>query len=75
MKRIVLALMLTAIASSAYAYSPRCKPNKKLAGAALTSFMKKCATDKCSAHATKKKYSGAAATSYVKKCVSDATAK
>ncbi|MHB8886590.1 hypothetical protein [Methylovirgula sp. HY1] len=71
MKRIVLALMLTAIASSAYAYSPRCKPEKKLSGAALTSFMKKCATDKCTAHATEKKYHGAAKASYIKKCVSD----
>ena len=71
MKRIVLALMLTAIAGSASAYSPHCKPEKKLAGAALTSFMQKCATDKCTAHAAKKKYSGAAKTSYIKKCVSD----
>lgn len=74
MKRIALALMLTAIASSAYAYSPRCKPDKKLSGAALTSFMKKCATDKCTAHADEKKYSGAARTSFIKKCVSDTLA-
>ena len=75
MKRFATALLLIATASSAYAYSPHCKPDKKLAGAALTSFMKKCATDKCTAHAAKKKYSGAAQTSYIKKCISDAIGK
>ncbi len=48
---------------------------KKLAGAAQTSFMKKCqkdATATCTATATSKKLSGAARTSFTKKCVSDA---
>lgn len=48
---------------------------KKLAGAALTSFMKKCETDagkKCDASAAEKKLAGAAKTSFTKKCVSDA---
>ncbi|MGB8278446.1 MAG: hypothetical protein WCF20_11025 [Methylovirgula sp.] len=67
MKSIALALMLTAFAGSAYADSPSCKTQaagKKLAGAALSSFMKKCATDTCNAAAADK-------TSFVKKCVSD----
>jgi hypothetical protein len=47
----------------------------QLAGAAKTSFMKKCETDAkttCNATAADKKLAGAAKTSFVKKCVSDA---
>jgi hypothetical protein len=49
--------------------------DKKLAGAALNSFMKKCQTDAqstCTAAAAGKKLAGAAKTSFTKKCVSDA---
>jgi hypothetical protein len=49
--------------------------DKKLAGAAKTSFMKKCETDAqttCDAAAASKKLAGAAKTSFTKKCVSDA---
>ena len=49
--------------------------DKKLAGAALTSFMKKCETDAqtaCDASAVDKKLNGAAKTSFSKKCVTDA---
>jgi hypothetical protein len=49
---------------------------KKLAGAALKSFMTKCEKDaaaKCSANAKEKKLHGAAETSFTKKCVRDAT--
>jgi hypothetical protein len=49
--------------------------DKKLAGAALSSFMKKCETDTqaaCDASAVDKKLSGAAKTSFTKKCVADA---
>jgi hypothetical protein len=52
---------------------------KKLAGAAKTSFVKKCETDagasataSCDAQATEKKLAGAAKTSFVKKCETDA---
>jgi hypothetical protein len=48
---------------------------KKLAGAAQTSFMKKCQTDAtagCDKQAAEKKLAGAAKTSFTKKCVSDA---
>jgi hypothetical protein len=49
--------------------------SKKLAGAAMTSFMKKCQSDAaktCDATAADKKLAGAAKTSFTKKCVSDA---
>ena len=49
--------------------------SKKLAGAAMTSFMKKCQTDAtaaCDKSAAEKKLSGAAKTSFTKKCVGDA---
>ena len=48
---------------------------KKLAGAAKTSFLKKCeadATAKCEAAAAEKKLAGAAKTGFEKKCVKDA---
>lgn len=78
-----------AIASSAFAQSAPVQPapdvprspscaaeatTKKLAGAAKTSFMKKCEADSstaCDASASSKKLNGAAKTSYTKKCVSD----
>ena len=48
---------------------------KKLAGAAKTSFMKKCQSDAqstCDSAAADKKLAGAAKTSFTKKCVADA---
>jgi cation transporter-like permease len=48
---------------------------KKLAGAAMNSFMKKCQTDAtsaCSTQASERKLAGAAKTSFTKKCVTDA---
>ena len=84
MTRFCIAMLLCAVASSAYAQNaptaprnPSCTTeatDKKLAGAAKTSFMKKCETDStaaCDAAATDKKLSGAAKTSFTKKCVSD----
>ncbi|HLJ71527.1 MAG TPA: hypothetical protein VKU03_09430 [Roseiarcus sp.] len=50
--------------------------DKKLAGAAKTSFMTKCKKDAqaaCDSQAAEKKLAGAAKTSFTKKCVSDAT--
>jgi hypothetical protein len=54
---------------------------KKLAGAAKTSFVKKCSgegagspTDTCEKQAAEKKLAGAAKNSFVKKCVADASA-
>jgi hypothetical protein len=48
--------------------------DKKLAGAAKTSFMTKCERTACQAQAADKKLHGAAQTSFVNKCVKDATA-
>lgn len=76
MKKLAIALALTVLSSAAYADS--CKATsaeKKLAGAAQTSFMKKCETDakkSCDAAAVEKKLNGAAKTSFTKKCVTDA---
>jgi hypothetical protein len=78
MKRIALALFLSMLTAGAYAQSPTCKTqadDKKLAGAALNSFMKKCQSDaqkSCDGQAKDKKLAGAAKTSFTKKCVTDA---
>ena len=50
--------------------------DKKLAGAAKTSFLTKCKKDAqaaCDSQAADKKLAGAAKTSFTKKCVADAT--
>jgi len=73
---VVSALVL---ASNAGAQAPATTCNavaqeKKLAGAAKTSFLKKCereATEKCEAAATERKLAGAAKNSNVKKCVKE----
>ena len=56
--------------------------DKKLAGAARTSFVKKCEKDHatpasaaCEKSATDKKLAGAARTSHIRKCMADAAAK
>jgi hypothetical protein len=76
-KVIVAVAVLTAgIASAQAADSCTTQASaKKLAGAAQTSFMKKCQKDasaSCDAAAKDKKLAGAAKTSFTKKCVSDA---
>lgn len=76
MKALAIAIVLTVASTAAYADS--CKATageKKLAGAALTSFMKKCESDAqkaCDTSAGEKKLAGAAKTSFTKKCVTDA---
>ena len=79
MKLIATSLVLSLYAATALAAGPSCKENaaeKKLAGAALTSFMTKCQKDaqaSCDTAAQDKKLHGAAKTSFTKKCVKDAT--
>lgn len=88
MKNLALALACAslccwgsyAVAQSPVPAAPDCAAQatgKKLAGAALNSFMKKCERDSavsaCDAAATEKKLAGAAKTSFTKKCVQDAT--
>jgi hypothetical protein len=77
MKTIAIVIASFCLATAAMADS--CKDqaaSKKLAGAALTSFMAKCTKDaqtSCDSQAAEKKLAGAAKTSFTKKCVSDAT--
>lgn len=75
MKQIVLAVVLAMIAGSAQAASCKSQAgDKKLAGAALTSFMKKCETDAtsaCEKSSAQMKLAGAAKTSHMKKCIAD----
>jgi hypothetical protein len=74
---LVTSCLATGVVTSAMA-DASCKvqaTDKKLAGAALTSFSKKCAKDAasaCDAQAATKKLNGAAKTSFVKKCTTDA---
>ncbi len=77
MKALMIAALLLASAGNAYA-DGTCASNaadKKLAGAAKTSFLTKCQKDAvsgCDAQAATKKLAGAAKTSFTKKCVNDA---
>jgi len=84
MKSLLVALAIAVFASSAaFAANPTCEAQaaeKKLAGAAKSSFIKKCdkdateaATTACTTQATEKKLAGAAKSSFMKKCVKDAT--
>ena len=78
MKRIFLAaIIVTFAAGSALAQGASCetkamgKDGKPLAGAAKTSFMKKCTHESCETKAVGsdgKKLAGAAKTSFMKKC-------
>jgi hypothetical protein len=75
MKAILVAAVLSLVAGSAHAASCKAEASgKKLAGAAMNSFMKKCQSDaakSCDAQAAEKKLAGAAKTSFTKKCVKD----
>jgi hypothetical protein len=75
---IVAAFTSLCLAQSAIAADASCAARaaeKKLAGAAKTSFMTKCeadATAACESQAADRKLAGAARTSFVGKCVKDA---
>ena len=74
MKTILFAAALSLVATSAFATCKSDAAGKKLAGAALTSFMTKCekdATAACELDSNTKKLAGAAKTSHMKKCVTD----
>jgi hypothetical protein len=77
MKRIFLVAVLTAFAIGSAAAQETCdskavgKDGKPLAGAAKTSFMKKCMADTCATKAVGsdgKPLAGAAKTSFMTKC-------
>lgn len=85
-KFVMIALLAVTSANMAFAGDAACDAKaaeKKLAGAAKTSFLKKCEKDakaaasqsSCDAKAAEKKLAGAAKNSFVKKCVKDAGAK
>ena len=84
MNRFLIALALIGLSSSSLAAGSTCEAQateKKLSGAAKTSFVNKCekdavatATKSCDAQAAEKKLAGAAKNSFTKKCVADATA-
>ncbi len=86
MNRLSLIVAAAAIVASqgAFAANATCEAqaaDKKLAGAAKDSFVKKCEKDAtaavqktCDAQAAEKKLAGAAKTSFTKKCVADAAA-
>jgi hypothetical protein len=81
MKRIFLAAIVAMFAIGSAVAQETCeskavgKDGKPLAGAAKTSFMKKCMAETCEVKAVGsdgKKLSGAAKTSFMKKCESGA---
>lgn len=80
----LIALLIVAFGATAAHAADDCAARaaeKKLAGAAKNSFMKKCQADaagpgaaSCEATAKEKKLAGAAKNSFMKKCVADAQA-
>ncbi len=76
MRVLILAAAFALVAGGAHAAACKIEAsNKKLAGAALNSFMTKCEKDAqamCDQSATDKKLAGAAKTSHIKKCLTDA---
>lgn len=76
-KHLACLIALT-VSAAAWAEGPSCNAaaaEKKLAGAAKTSFLKKCEKDAaatCEAASKEKKLHGAAKNSFEKKCVKDA---
>ncbi len=78
MRVTLLAVMLCLTAATAWAEGTGCAAqaaDRNLAGAAKTSFLKKCQADAqtaCDAQAADKKLAGAAKASFVKKCASAA---
>lgn len=75
MRALVVAAAMVFAAGNAHAAACKIEAsNKKLAGAALNSFMTKCAKDAratCDQSAADKKLHGAAKDSHIKKCVND----
>lgn len=78
MRRVLPLILSLSFAGAAFAEGPTCAASaadKKLAGAAKSSFMKKCQADakaSCETQAKDKKLAGAAKASFTKKCVKDA---
>ena len=78
---VLFALAMAAVSAHAAEDCAAKAAEKKLAGAAKNSFIKKCEADAkgpevvaCEAKAKEKKLAGAAKNSFVKKCAADAAA-
>jgi hypothetical protein len=74
MKKIAFALAICVMSGPAFANCQSDATDKKLAGAALNSFMTKCKRDAetaCTTDSDTRKLAGAARTSHMKKCVDD----
>ena len=81
MRLMIAAMTLALTASLTHAADTTCEAkaaDKKLAGAAKNSFVKKCEKDAakstCATTAADKKLAGAAKNSFIKKCEKDAAA-
>lgn len=78
MRQILVFVAILALGSSALAEGSNCQAaaaEKKLAGAAKASFLKKCEKDaiaQCEMTSKEKKLAGAAKASFEKKCLKDA---
>jgi len=81
MRLLIASIVLALTAGMAHAADATCDAkaaDKKLAGAAKSSFVKKCMKDSaksaCATTAADKKLAGAAKNSFIKKCEKDAAA-
>ncbi|MBI1285218.1 MAG: hypothetical protein GC183_12930 [Thiobacillus sp.] len=74
MKSLIALLGALVLSSPAFAADSACMAQaqeKRLAGAAQGSFMRKCVRDSCEVTSAEKKLAGAARSSFTKKCVAD----
>jgi len=74
MQSLIALLSALVLSFPAFAADSACMSQaqeKKLAGAAQGSFMRKCVRDSCEATSAEKKLAGAAKNSFTKKCVAD----
>lgn len=74
MKKLIALLGAMIISMPAFAADNACMTQaseKKLSGAAQTSFVRKCMVDDCEATSLEKKLAGAAKSSFTTKCVAD----
>lgn len=77
--RILVTAAVTFLFAAGSAFADTCADRaaeKKLAGAAMSSFMKKCEKDEsaisaCETRASEKKLAGAARSAFMRKCVED----
>ena len=85
MRKLLALALLACVSTATFAADASCETKateKKLAGAAKNSFVKKCEKDSkasgaqasCDTKAAEKKLAGAAKNSFVKKCLKDAGA-